>query len=196
CAVSRRPRMAVQQVIALFVAGLLFCGFSSSAFSEGSNLGELEAKVRRFEARAPKGGAYDNALLDLYNAYVEPERDADGVSTIRKLWRLREKELGPSDDLTISTMGTVAARLARDFAGIEEALQILDQALSRLVRVPKRRPASEFGILEQIADVRSRILDPDGLTVEIDILERQTSLIERHLDAFDRDGLLAHRLRI
>src|SRR5215475_10338528 len=104
--------MAVQQVIALFVAGLVFCCFPSSAFSEGSDLIELEAKVRRFEARAPKGVAYDNALSDLYKAYVEDGRDMDAVSTVRKLWRLREKEHGPSDDLTISEMRTLAGDLA------------------------------------------------------------------------------------
>ena len=210
--------MVVRFVIALVVLGLLICCFSAPGLSqtpghkdtpdltrsddapdatETPSLGEVEAKVRRLELGSPKGAAYDNALTELYDAYVQAERDAEALGTARKLWRLREQELKASDPLTIDAMQRVAESLVRDKsgAGDAEAGRILEEALSRLSSLSKRRPAAEVSVLEQMAHLQS-VTQPQGAAAELKILERITGIIERNVEAFDRDSLRAHRLRI
>jgi len=158
-------------------------------------LAALEAKVRRLEARAPRGPDYDNALSNLYEAYLEaggflPE----AAATARKLLRLREKELKASDPRITDAMIDLGTSLARgkpwEEQGQEEARRVLEQALGRLSTLPKRLPASEFAVLSWMAYLEKRTAP------ELEILERMTAIAQSNIDELGHDALKEHRLRV
>jgi len=189
--------MVARCVIAFFA--LLVCCLPLPANSQGANskkdrsgmpptdyatlsLNELEAKVRELEKQAPRGVPYDNALTYLARAYMDAGDYPEAADACRKLWQLREKELGKSDDLTILAMFDLAKVLLREDSGQAEAGQLVDDILGRLSRRPKRDAAFEFRVLWVKAELLS-LARPHAPAAEIDVLDKITRTLEANLGA-------------
>ncbi|MCC7253052.1 CHAT domain-containing protein [Hyphomicrobium sp.] len=149
----------------------------------------LEAEVRRLEAKGGKVVAYDEALYNLYFAYVAEVRNEEAVATARKLFRLREQDVGPTDDATIVSLRWLAESLEVTDSGVEEADRLFEEVLNRLARKSKRRVSAEIAELD-------KVLAETSPTFALRTLERQTDIVENNRRSFDGTYLRAHRVKI